>query len=446
MGSVEAELWNIFTYYTLHGNALDPEHLALTQMVQLARDVQLLDGTLIKTPLRKPDIELVFISLVKKRTLGKGAQVNPDSGLSNSVDKLTYNEFLTCLLKLSSKLYPTSAEQSAEAAFQQLLMENVLPLASRRSPKSIDAVLHEKSVVDLFKYFKQSLTKIFEYYASSGMASAKEKASYRGFQAESKNFDELRGETKAKLDKGAGLVSSDMSLSSSMRSKQNSMTSAMGYADFIRFASDFGLTSKGSSLTMIDIGDLYLAGVANAGGTHHGGVRKLRFQDFWEVINRVALQAYKKCAVNHCDKTKGLLLYMWRQVQTNVGNAMGKNVQTLRSSNKGGLLKGSQDFSREFIAMWQNEGFKDYLYPKKAAPAEGRTVLSKLIAGENVKADRLPPPPSDGIRYELEIEDDDSSVLEGHGIQPDKLRALLAKKPEIVRLLQQGLQEIGLDD
>lgn len=24
MGSVEAELWNIFTYYTLHGNALDP--------------------------------------------------------------------------------------------------------------------------------------------------------------------------------------------------------------------------------------------------------------------------------------------------------------------------------------------------------------------------------------------------------------------------------------
>ncbi|GMH79654.1 hypothetical protein TrVE_jg13677 [Triparma verrucosa] len=444
MGSVEAELWNIFTYYTLHGNALDPEHLALTQMVQLARDVQLLDGTLIKTPLRKPDIELVFISLVKKRTLGKGAQVNPDSGLSNSVDKLTYNEFLTCLLKLSAKLYPSSAEQSAEAAFQQLLMENVLPLASRRSPKSIDVVLeNDTSVKELHKYFKASLTKIFEYYASSGMASAKEKASHRGFHAESKNFDELRDETKAKLDKGA--QSSDMSVSSSMRLKQNSMTSAMGYADFIRFASDFGLTSKGSSLTMIDIGDLYLAGVANASGTHHGGVRKLRFSDFWEVIIRIALQAYKKCAVSHCDKTKGLLLYMWRQVQTNVGNAMGKNVQTLRSSNKGGLLKGSQDFSREFIAMWQNEEFKDYLYPKKAAPVEGRTVLSKLIAGENVKADRLPPPPPDGVRYELDIEDDDSSVLEGHGIQPDKLRALLARKPEIVMLLQQGLQEIGLD-
>ena len=33
--SVNQELYHIFTYYTLHGNALDPEHLALTQMVQV---------------------------------------------------------------------------------------------------------------------------------------------------------------------------------------------------------------------------------------------------------------------------------------------------------------------------------------------------------------------------------------------------------------------------
>lgn len=83
------------------------EQLANTKTPPL----QLLDGTLIKTPLRKPDIELVFISEVKKRTLGKGFNMDPESGLSNSVDKLTYNEFLTCMLKLSKKLYPSSAEQ-----------------------------------------------------------------------------------------------------------------------------------------------------------------------------------------------------------------------------------------------------------------------------------------------------------------------------------------------
>ena len=32
MASVEGELWNVFTYYTLYGNALDPE---LTPMVQV---------------------------------------------------------------------------------------------------------------------------------------------------------------------------------------------------------------------------------------------------------------------------------------------------------------------------------------------------------------------------------------------------------------------------
>lgn len=30
MSSVEQELWNIFTFYTLHGNPLDPEHLRVS--------------------------------------------------------------------------------------------------------------------------------------------------------------------------------------------------------------------------------------------------------------------------------------------------------------------------------------------------------------------------------------------------------------------------------
>ena len=31
MASVEQELWNIFTYYTLHGNPLDPEHMRVSR-------------------------------------------------------------------------------------------------------------------------------------------------------------------------------------------------------------------------------------------------------------------------------------------------------------------------------------------------------------------------------------------------------------------------------
>ena len=51
MGSVEKELWNIFTCYALHGNARDPEHLKLQQFV-IAGDATVLipPPSVLKTP------------------------------------------------------------------------------------------------------------------------------------------------------------------------------------------------------------------------------------------------------------------------------------------------------------------------------------------------------------------------------------------------------------
>jgi len=50
--SVVEELWNIFTYYSLHGDPLDPEHLRPTQLIKMLskdcglvnRDTGLLDA------------------------------------------------------------------------------------------------------------------------------------------------------------------------------------------------------------------------------------------------------------------------------------------------------------------------------------------------------------------------------------------------------------------
>ena len=76
------------------------------------------------------------------------------------------------------------------------------------------------------------------------------------------------------------------------------MSSSMSYSDFVRFAGDFGLTSK-VLITMIDIGDIYMAGVANAAGT--ASIRRLHFDDFFEVLVRVALASYKKCQVRKSE-------------------------------------------------------------------------------------------------------------------------------------------------
>jgi len=77
-------------------------------------------------------------------------------------------------------------------------MENVLPLASRRSPKSIDAVLSDPTVKGLYHYFGPSLRHIFEFYAGEGVSAAKEKAAQRGFNNEAATFDELKAESKAR--------------------------------------------------------------------------------------------------------------------------------------------------------------------------------------------------------------------------------------------------------
>ena len=345
-------------------------------------------------------------------------------------------------------------------------MENVLPLASRRSPKSVDLILSDPQVRQLYHYFGPSLRHIFEFYAGEGSHSAKSKAASKGFMAEAGTFDDLKEESKARFRQarraGGGTSptpsSSGASVSSSKMGK-NSMTNALGYPDFGRFGTDFGLTSKGSSLTMIDIGDIYLAGVANASGTAGAGARKLKFKDFWEVLVRVAMQAYRKCQVGQADKIRGLMLYMWRQIQTSVNNSVNGPLDSGRSTHKGGLLRGCQLFNERFISMWQEDGYRDYLYPKEEAPPEGRDVLTKLVNGEELKADALPPSPprrggggggggarglGGGEGGGLEIEEDDVSDLNDMGFNPDKLRELLVKKPELAAMLQEQLEDAGM--
>jgi hypothetical protein len=84
-----------------------------TQFLKLCRDCQLF-GT---TALSEADVYVAYTAEVKRKN-------------RPGVKVMTYNDFLTALMKLSYKVYPDSA--SIDDSFQRLLMENILPLASRR--------------------------------------------------------------------------------------------------------------------------------------------------------------------------------------------------------------------------------------------------------------------------------------------------------------------------
>ena len=120
--TVEQELWNIFTFYTLHGNPMYPDLLKASQFVKLSRECNIIKSKGRGNGVTQADVNVVYIIEVKRR----------DRGFARSQAQMTYNDFLNALMRLSSKVYPNA--DTVDDAFQQLLMENVLPLASRRSP------------------------------------------------------------------------------------------------------------------------------------------------------------------------------------------------------------------------------------------------------------------------------------------------------------------------
>ena len=60
--SVELELWNIFTFYTLHGNPQYPDLLKASQFVKLAKDCQML-----RRNVTAADINVVYTAEVKRK-------------------------------------------------------------------------------------------------------------------------------------------------------------------------------------------------------------------------------------------------------------------------------------------------------------------------------------------------------------------------------------------
>ena len=150
MASVEQELWNIFTFYTLHGNPQYPDLLKASQFVKLAKDCQML-----RRNVTAADINVVYTAEVKRK----------DRQMSEVQKMMSYNDFLNALMRISTRVYPTAP--SVDEAFQQLLMENVLPLASRRSPDPVAIHLEKEGVREILDYFGDAIHSIFQFYATA---------------------------------------------------------------------------------------------------------------------------------------------------------------------------------------------------------------------------------------------------------------------------------------
>ncbi|CAM9694499.1 unnamed protein product [Ectocarpus sp. 6 AP-2014] len=196
MNGVDDELWNIFTFYSLRGNPLDPTRLSVNQFLRLARDCQIVNGgdTASNGGLRAAEANLAFASVIRGRTkvvskdrwarTHQGIARPPEADIKGATDKsrLTYPEFLDALMVLGERMYQTvtpkrsgpnpsaggdstlrkaRCKRSVESTFQQLLMDHILPLASRRRPTSAAAAMRDPLVRDLLRHFAPALREVF---------------------------------------------------------------------------------------------------------------------------------------------------------------------------------------------------------------------------------------------------------------------------------------------
>lgn len=247
-------------------------------------------------------------------------------------------------MKIASKCYPSAG--TYEDAMQQLLMDNILPLASRRSVVDVKALVHQPAVDLLHSYYEEALVQLFSYYAVFSDQSSKSKTLVKSMgHLTGKSFEVQRTEFQAAKE---------------LEQQEKSQMSLVGYSEFLRFASDFGLVSS-LGLTCLDLGDIYL--VVASLKRLETTVKKLDIYEFWEALVRCALVAFKSYTnITTEDKVKGLFLYIWRHIQASVQEQVQRSgTQMTQSLQKAGLIRGSQVLNERFLNMWHKDGNRDYL-------------------------------------------------------------------------------------
>lgn len=415
---MEEELWNIYTHYTLHGNPHDPSKLTGNVLLKICRDILILESTMTEKSISQAEVELIFSSQL--------SEMKRNRAVSEKENKLEYDDFLSCLVRIACHCYPSG--KAPEDSLQQLIMENIIPYASKRRVIDVSSVLRQYEIERQYKYYEDSLLEIFRAYASAADHNSKRNLLLKSTMKVSHTkatFDSLNSEKKSSM------------LASPLK---NSLANHIGYQDFIRFAGDYGLSSMG--LTILDLGDIYLSVISSR--NFDTSVRKLTFKEFWEILVRCALFSFRDISyINEECKVKGMFLHIWRHVQTTV-KAQIKGTST-QSSYKGGLIRGSQMLNERFITSWIKDGYCDYLAPVKEKSVyrdENATnsVLSKIIGQSFSDIQSVFNTNATNLISDVPILDSDEFI--DPRITSQQLKILLKQRPDIAAILQKLIKEL----
>ena len=443
--NIERCVWNIYTYATLHGNPRDPSRLTSTGLQKLCKECRLHDPSLVESPISPSQVHLIFAQEAKNAS----ERLDPRSLDKKVVERVDYDGFLSCIMCIAEMCYPSSA--NGDGAMIHLLVDNILPLASRREPRSITKVLESKEITALFAFFEDAVHSVFDFYAANAANSvgAKTMVKITSGSQKLKSFEDHEAQISAIKNAKAG------------ESKLKSGT-FIGYEEFLRFSVDFGIASS-LGLTTLDVGDIYLSVCSNSGKNQFtAAIRNILFDDFWEALVRCGLHAFRSYShLSNGIKIKTLFLYMWRHIQSSIREQMqsGEAQAGDLSAYKGGLIRGAQLLNERFLTMWAKDGYKDYLRKTETMHSSVEAFLKNgtsafdIITNNANNASKDEPEEDETVsvttennssacRVIVDIHDDDD--LGDDRLDPVALRQLLVEKPELATLLYNCADEAGL--
>lgn len=336
------ELWLIFTLYCVNGDSLELECIKAHQFNKLLRDARLFGGSL--TP---AIADIIYTSETKGKPQASG--------------KMSYDEFLNALMKISSAKHKVSPKQPArdaddeEQLFQKLVLESILPLASRWPTATWDVHTHklrQPEIVSFVSKFLEPLLEIFLFYARSHLVST---------ASGSKEF-------------------------------------YMSYADYQRFFTDFAFANL--QLSSVDAAQVFLAACSSA--PFHAalfssssssssdavdpnaaaiqrvlesfdGVVTYAFPEtqigrmcmgvsaFLDALGRIGLVAFAKIkAIKTLHCVKAIFHHLSRGLsRTRVQEILRNHSSTSIHATK--FYSGTVAFNNRFLDMWRYEGSPDYL-------------------------------------------------------------------------------------
>lgn len=389
------------------------------------------------------DMTVVFTLQARKKNPGpETAQKRKALGAK----ALTFTDFLEVLRRIASRIFPIQEDHRELESFRRLLLEKILPLASRLHPFDISPYQTEE-VSNFLGYgvtdrngktfyndgiFTEGLRNIFNWYSTKyTQRHAIEVATEIAQHSKRLGEDLIRRPKKTKKVLGV-----------------------TGFPEIIKFFEDFGLFSQ--EMTTFKAADVYLASTPGRTENDLDAVPCLNEVGFFEMLLRIAVVSFSSgvCSsgiVTPEDELKTLLLHMYkavnhpRKAKHALSQCAGMTYDAVGS--KGGDLNihGSAKFNKVFFDVWKDDGYPDYVLlhvtPTKRtefAQTEGTKQAKDMVKRYSVA----------GKRSTLSFwsEELDKDMPEPHDsrivLKVSDLRQLFQKNKKLEAILSQEIKKI----